>query len=53
MVSPPLRAWTAKGSSRARGGQPFADNFWRIWKDYNYVGIHADAVFFFGGSPAK
>ena len=22
--------------------------FWRIWKDYNYVGIHADAVFFFG-----
>lgn len=27
--------------------------FWRIWKDYNYVGIHADAVFFFGGNPAK
>jgi hypothetical protein len=27
--------------------------FWRIWKDYNYVGIHANAVFFFGGAPEK
>jgi len=27
--------------------------FWRLWKDYNYVGIHADAVFFFGGTPDK
>ena len=26
--------------------------FWRIHKDYNYVGIHADAVFFFG-APKK
>ena len=26
--------------------------FWRIWKDYNYVGLHFDAVFFFG-APDK
>lgn len=27
--------------------------FWRLWKDYSYVGVHADAVFFFGSTPEK
>jgi hypothetical protein len=27
--------------------------FWRLWKDYDYVGIHADVVFYFANGPKK
>ncbi len=27
--------------------------FWRLWKDYRYVGVHGDVVFYFGSKPKK
>ena len=27
--------------------------FWRLWKDYDYVGIHANVVFHFANGPKK
>lgn len=27
--------------------------FWRMWKDYDYFGIHADVVFYFASMPKK
>ena len=27
--------------------------FWRLWKDYDYVGIHADVAFYFANGPKK
>jgi len=27
--------------------------FWRMWKDYDYFGIHADVVFYFANGPKR
>lgn len=27
--------------------------FWRLWKDYDYFGVHADVVFHFGSTPER